>query len=243
MGHGSSREGQEDHRVERGLQERARGLRLLPLPDDAQLAQVGRLLAGQAREFADGLVEGAVGARTQQKGHVGAGVGQIVVEVPEFVVGRAEPLLVGLDAHERTDVRLAVDVPGRRVAILLARRRAVHRIQVGFPPETLGKAGKAQRDVEVLGGAHHELAASALEEGIEAGVLDQARPRLRPAVAQPVRRDKARHRLLVAQGEGVLGEAVQPVEQRRDGGQHAVHEGHHLVHAHAVVRDLQGEEG
>jgi hypothetical protein len=49
--------------------------------------------------------------------------------------------------------------------------------------------------------------------------------------------------LLVAFGQGVLGEAVQAVVDGRDRGQHAVDQVHHLLHRHAVVRDLQGEEG
>jgi hypothetical protein len=65
----------------------------------------------------------------------------------------------------------------------------VHREEIGFLPKTLGQAREAERDVEVLGGAHDELAALALEEGIQVGAVDQARPRLRPAVAEPVRRD------------------------------------------------------
>ncbi len=65
---------------------------------------------------------------------------------------------------------------------------------------------------------------------------------MRPAVADPVCRDQARHRLLVAFGQGVLGEAVQAVVDGRNRGQQAVHEGHHLGRGHAVVGDLQGEE-
>ena len=54
--------------------------------------------------------------------------------------------------------------------------------------------------------------------------------------------NQPRHRLLVSLGQGVLGEAVQAVVEGRDRVQRAVHEGHHLVHGHAVVGDLQGEE-
>ena len=51
------------------------------------------------------------------------------------VTGGAEPLLVGLHAHERAYVALAVDVPGGGVAVLLARGVARYRVEIRFLPE------------------------------------------------------------------------------------------------------------
>jgi len=94
------------------------------------------------------------------------------------------------------------------VAVLLARGGARGGIEIGFLPEGCGQTGKAQRDIEILGGAHDVLAGLALEERIEVGAGHQAGPGLRPTVTDPVRRNEARYRLAEALGEPVLGQAV-----------------------------------
>ena len=148
---------------------------------------------------------------------------------------------LGIDAHQRADVLRAVDVPGRRVAVLLARHAGRHRVEVGALPERRRQLGEAERDVEALGALDDGLGRRALEERVEAGRLDQPRPGLRPAVADPVRRDQARRRPLVARRELVLGPAVQPVVQRLGRRQRVVEQLHHLVDGHAVVGDLERE--
>ena len=80
-----------------------------------------------------------------------------------------------------------------------------------------------------------------LEQRVEAGRLDEPRPALRPAVADPVRRDQLRGRALVARGELVLRPAVQPVVERLRRRQRVVEQLHHLVDGHAVVGDLERE--
>ena len=80
-----------------------------------------------------------------------------------------------------------------------------------------------------------------LNSGSRLVALDQPGPALRPAVADPVRRDQLRHRPLVARGQLVLRPAVQPVVERLGRRQRVVEQLHHLVDGHAVVGDLERE--
>ena len=141
---------------------------------------------------------------------------------------------------ERTS-RAVVDVPGRRVAVLLARQAGRHRVEVGALPERRRQLRESERHVEALGALDDVLGRRPLEQGIEVGGLDEPRPALRPAVADPVGGDQLRGRPLVARGELVLGPAVQPVVERLRRGQRVVEQLHHLVDRHAVVGDLERE--
>ena len=173
--------------------------------------------------------------------HLGPAVGEEVVDVPELVVAGAEPLLVGLHAHQRADVLRAIDVPGRGVAVLLARQAGRHRIEVGALPERRRQLREAERDVEALGALDDGLGRRPLEQRVEAGGLDHPRPALRPAVADPVRGDQLGRRPLVARRQLVLRPAVQAVVERLRRRQRVVEQLHHLVDGHAVVGDLERE--
>ena len=142
---------------------------------------------------------------------------------------------------ERTSLRV-VDVPGGRVAVLLARQAGRHRVEVGALPERRRQLLESERDVEALRALDDVLGRRPLEQRVEAGGLDDPRPALRPAVADPVRGDQLRGRALVARGELVLRPAVQPVVQRLRRRQRVVEQLHHLVDGHAVVGDLEREE-
>ena len=94
----------------------------------------------------------------------------------QLVVGGAEPLLAGLDAHERADVLLAVDVPGGGVAVLLARQApAGTGNRSDCSQKASGSRAKPQRDEERLGLADDGLAGATGEQRVQVGALDQRR--------------------------------------------------------------------
>jgi hypothetical protein len=122
LGHGAGGEGDEDDggAVEGGIEEEEDRVGGFDLGrDEADFFQVGSLARGQADQVADSLVEGAVGAASQDVGDLGSRVADVVINMPELVVGGGEPAAVGLDGHEAADVILEVDVPGAGVAVFL----------------------------------------------------------------------------------------------------------------------------
>ena len=140
----------------------------------------GRLLARQLGQLADRFVKRAVRALAQQVGHLGPAVGEEVVDVAELVVAGAEPLLVRLHAHQRAHVAPVVDVPGRRVAVLLARQAGRHRVEVGALPERRRQLLESERQVEALRALDDVLGRRPLEQ------RDRGwRPRRSPASSAP----------------------------------------------------------
>ena len=84
-----------------------------------------------------------------RKVNLGARVRQVVVDV-RARGGRAEPLLVGLDAHERADVLVVVDVATADAWVFFARDAGRHRVEIR-PLLERGRQARLSRHVEALG--------------------------------------------------------------------------------------------
>ena len=165
VGHHAGRPGQEHDRraVERGVEQERDRRRVLGLGgQEAHLLEIRPLAGRQTDQIADPFVERPVRPGAEQDRHLGGRVAHVVINMPKLVMGGAEPLVVGLDRHQAADVVAEVDVPGAGVAVLLAARLGVGRVQVRLGPEAGRQLVEAQRRVEPLGLLGNELARAAL---------------------------------------------------------------------------------
>ena len=71
--------------------------------------------------------------------------------MPQLVVGGIEPTRIRLDALERADVLLQVDVPARSMGVLLSRIARLDRVKIGLRPEAGGQWGETETRVELFG--------------------------------------------------------------------------------------------
>ena len=122
--------------VQRLLEQRLHLVGLHLGVNQTQTGQEGLLRGGQAHQGAHGLVVGAVGAPAQQHRHLGVGVGEVVVDVAQLVVGGFVPLGVGLHAHQAAHVLVEVHVPGRGVVVLLVVGALGQRVEAGLARRT-----------------------------------------------------------------------------------------------------------
>jgi hypothetical protein len=107
--------------------------------------------------------------------------------VAELVVRGVEPARVRLDAHERADVFLEVDVPTGGVRVLLALLAFFDRVEIGFRPEARRERLEPEPGVELLGRLRDPFRIAALEAVVDVRRLDEAGPFLAPAVVDPMR--------------------------------------------------------
>ena len=126
--------------------------------------------------------------------------------------------------------------------ILHARLSLGHGIEIARRPEGIGQLLVAKRDVEALGLLDEPAWLPALHQRVHVDALDETGPALTPTVADPMRGHRARHIAhAVARRVLMARPAMKLVVERT----HFLHETceqrHHLVHAHAVVRDHQLE--
>src|SRR5439155_23443859 len=108
-----------------------------------------------------------------------------------------EPARIRLDALERTNVVLEINVPARSVGILLPLVPRWNRIQIRFPPKTFRQRREAEPGVELLGRLDDPFRLPALEILVDVGGINQTFPFLGPTIVNPVSRDLLRDRLMI----------------------------------------------
>src|SRR5438045_8826096 len=86
----------------------------------------------------------------QQIGNFRPAVGFKIISVTELTMRSEKPACVRLDALERADVVLQVDMPARSVSVFLSFRVRWHSIQVRFLPETFRRRSKYQARIRLL---------------------------------------------------------------------------------------------
>ena len=242
-----NRKWQEGNLVQRGLKEQG-GVgvrpRLLFSADKADLLEVFRR-DRQGDEVPDRLMEAIMGAVLVEM--VLMAIGELVVIVPELMVDGVEILRIDLRTHLDAHILVIIEVPGRGMADHLAPLRlGDHR---AFP-EGLRQRVEAERGKEGFPRLNHlqrcialcrqplgHIIAWSRRIGLE-DVID-ARPLLRPHIAQQVGADRPGRRLHSIAVECVQPPAriaVQLLVERLDLAPQALDFGLHLGRLHVVIR-------
>ena len=152
-----------------------------------------------------------------------------------------EPARVRLDALERANVVLKIDVPARGVRVLLPFRIRRQRIKIGFLPKALRQRRKSEPGIKLFGRFDDPFRLSALEVLVDVSRFDQTGPFLAPAIVDPVRRNFLRHRLMIFLGELVFRPGVQLQIKRTQRRHPIVQHLEHLVGGHSVGGDFERE--
>src|SRR5437763_11179914 len=145
----------------------------------------------------------------QQIGNFRPAVGFKIISVTELMMRSEKPACVRLDALERADVVLQVDMPARSVSVFLSFRVRWQWIQVRFLPETFRQRRKSQAGIELLRRLNNPFCLTALEVFVNVSGFNQTWPFLRPPIVDPVRRNSFRDRLMIFLGQLVLRPGMQ----------------------------------
>src|SRR6267142_1135248 len=91
-------------------------------------------------------------AEAKERRNFGAGVSLEVVPVTQLVVRGKKPFRIRLDALQRSNVVLEIDVPARGMRIFLSFGIGRERIKIRFLPEAVRQRGETEPGVELFRG-------------------------------------------------------------------------------------------
>ena len=175
------------------VEEKGRRIGLEILRQHAARLQIGYLARRERNQFADAFVKTGRGSNAQERRNLGPRISHEVITVTELVMRGEEPLRVRLDALERANVILKIDVPAGCMRILLPLVARMNRIEIGFGPKTRGQFCETQTSVKLFGCFHDPFRRPAFESIIDVCRLNQPGPFLAPSIVNPVRRNLLRH--------------------------------------------------
>ena len=90
--------------------------------------QIRHLARSQRGQLANPFMETRICSDAEKRRHFRPSVGEKIMAVPQFMMGGKEPFGVWLDALQRTNVMIEIDVVAPRVSIFLAVAALRHRI-------------------------------------------------------------------------------------------------------------------
>src|SRR5882724_2364089 len=108
-----------------------------------------------------------------------------------------EPARVRLDALQRPDVVLEIDVPAGGVSILLSFRTSGQGIEIRFFPETLWQRREPEPGIKLFRRLDDPFRLASLEILVDVRGFDEAFPFLRPAIVDPMRGNLFRDWLMI----------------------------------------------